>query len=805
MSMEPSPVSNPAPRPSRRADVVLVSQFFRPETGAGARRATALAEALRERYHIEVLTLEPGYPQSVRYERADWEPEDLASPFPICRRRAFRAHDTSLLRRALREVGMSLSLVSGLLARRPRIVIVSTPSMFLAPLAWLAARLLGAHFIWDLRDLTWRYAKESAPTSSRLRPMLDLLERFMVGLLRRADLVISATAGLTDVVREQGVLDARLMTVTNGVSKPFLDQFAGTIAAPGHARPRVTYVGLMGYNHGIGILVDVARALPEVDFLLVGDGPERPAIEARMLAEGCTNVSMRGYVTHSEELAQLYRDSDVLVNHTRGTPTLDRIVYPAKTFEYFATRRPVVYAGTGYAADLFREQQLAVVVPPDDAAAFAAGIRATLADVPAALGRSRRAREFVETRYCREDLMGGLANEVVRRFGGAKPAPGSGPRVAVVTTVHRWGDPRVFERETATWLEWGCEVHVFVPLTGTIAPRGWSEHPALHVHALPEPTGRAERMRLSLGLGGRVRREGWFDIVHFHDPELIPAMALLALRWPRTYFLYDIHEDLPLEVHSKEWIPAVLRPAVSVAVSAAWTGAAMLFEGFAPATEAIARRWPAARTRIVHNYPKSVFETPADEPGTIDPDRLLFVGALSEVRGIRAMLDAVRTVHARHPQVHLDLVGPIKDGALDAMVAAASAEGWCRHTAWLPPEQLAGFCRGAGIGLVPYLPIPDHLEALPTKIFEYMAMGIPILASDFPLWRDLVERSGCGRVATPSAAALAEAIEGLRADPEALARCAERGRESYRNGYRWESEQAQLRWHLERAMSGAKP
>ena len=376
------------------------------------------------------------------------------------------------------------------------------------------------------------------------------------------------------------------------------------------------------------------------------------------------------------------------------------------------------------------------------------------------------------------------------------------PRIAVVTTVHRWGDPRVFERETATYLEWGCEVHVFVPLTGSASTRGWSNHPALHIHPLPEPHGRLQRMRLSLGVAGPVWRAGPFDIVHFHDPELIPAMAFLALGSRRAYFLYDVHEDLPLEVQSKSWIPRALRPASVLAVSGRWKAASMMFEGFAPATEAIARRWPPARTRIVHNYPKSLFEPPQGDPVTVDPSRLLYVGGLTEVRGIRAMLESVRHARTRYPALKLDLVGPVVDASLAPEVERAVGEGWCRHTPWLPPEQLATFCLGSAVGLVPYLPIPDHLEALPTKIFEYMAMGIPILASDFPLWRDLIERSGIGRVADPTGPSFAAALEAMLAEPEQLARCAERGRAAYRGGYRWETEREQLRWHVDRAMTG---
>ncbi|MBI5169452.1 MAG: glycosyltransferase family 4 protein [Candidatus Eisenbacteria bacterium] len=415
-------MSGSAARASRD-ELVFVTQFFRPETGAGARRTAAMAEALHERFALSVHTLEPGYPEPSLYSREEWERGDRASAYPVHRGPAFRPHDTSLVRRALREIGMSASLVRGVLARRPRVLLVSTPSMFLAPLAWVAARSCGARFVWDLRDLTWRYARESAPTGGVTRTLLGALEGFMLWLLRRADLVIAATAGLADVIREQGVREDRLVTVTNGVAQSFLARFEGVAAAApkaAPARPRVTYVGLMGYNHGIGILLDVAREMPEADFVLVGDGPERPAIEARTKAEGIGNVSLRGYVTDADELARLQRESDVLVNHTRGTPTLDRIVYPAKTFEYFATGRPTVYAGAGYAADLFRARDLAIVVPPGDPAAFARGIRAVLADPAGAAERAARARAFVEMGYCREQLMAGLAGELARRFGSTR-------------------------------------------------------------------------------------------------------------------------------------------------------------------------------------------------------------------------------------------------------------------------------------------------------------------------------------------------------------------------------------------------
>lgn len=402
-------------------DVVFVTQFFPPETGAGARRAGAIADALLERCRTCIVTLEPGYPDAGLYAPDAARHADAARRATVVRRPAFPPHEASFLRRAVREVRMSADLLGAAREWRPRVLVASTPSMFLAPFAWWAARRAGARFAWDLRDLTWRYALESGRVNGPQRVLLRALEWAMLALLRRADLVIAATPGLATILRERGIRADRLVTVTNGVSRRFLDAFDPAPPPPSRPRPRVTYVGLMGYNHGVGVLLDMARELPGVDVHLVGDGPDRAAVEARARALGLANVTFHGYVTDFDRLAAHYRESDLLLAHTRATPTLDRIVLPAKTFEYLATGRPVVYAGAGDTADMLRSRGLARVVPPDDAAALAAAVREVLADPRAAAARAANARAFVAEEHCRERQMGALADLLIERFGIARP------------------------------------------------------------------------------------------------------------------------------------------------------------------------------------------------------------------------------------------------------------------------------------------------------------------------------------------------------------------------------------------------
>ena len=371
--------------------------------------------------------------------------------------------------------------------------------------------------------------------------------------------------------------------------------------------------------------------------------------------------------------------------------------------------------------------------------------------------------------------------------------------MAVVTTAHPWGDPRVFERELAACLEWGVETHVFVPLAQAPARTGWSADPRLVVHPLAVPAGRPGRLRLALGIWRQVLRHGPFALVHFHDPELVPAMALLAILRPDAYLLYDIHEDLPLQVASKDYLPAALRAPIARLTACMLRAAAGLFSGFAPATEAIARAWPAARTRVLHNYPKALFGQAQALGRPLDPHRVLYTGGLSRVRGTLVALAAVREARRSLPELRLELIGWIMDDETGAAIGAAVAEGWCAHIPRLGPEALLERAAGAGVGLVTLTPRPNYLEALPTKLFEYMAMGIPVLASDFPLWRRLVESSGCGRLTAPVPGAVARALVDLCSDPGQLRRHAQAGRDAYRERFRWEAEARNLRWHLRRA------
>jgi glycosyltransferase involved in cell wall biosynthesis len=342
---------------------------------------------------------------------------DRALPYEVTRAFRFHPHRGGLFVRALREHVMALGLTVRAALAPADIVLSSSPSMFLGPAALILARSKRARFVWDVRDVTWHYAKEVGGSSRIVALGLWALEIYMTFVLRRADLVIGATSGITGLLIKSGLTPERVFTVPNGVSRDVLG-VAHTAASNRlrSTRPKVVYAGLLGYNQGVGVLLDVAKALPEVDLILAGDGPERPLLEKKAQELRMANVSFKGFLGR-EDLLQLYAESGILLAKVRSTPTLNATSISSKLFEYMATGRPLVYAGKGLAVELLDEIGCALTVSPEDPEAIAAAIRRLLRDPNLMQTLGDRGRKFVQQNYQRDKLMEDLARELKERFG----------------------------------------------------------------------------------------------------------------------------------------------------------------------------------------------------------------------------------------------------------------------------------------------------------------------------------------------------------------------------------------------------
>jgi colanic acid biosynthesis glycosyl transferase WcaI len=397
--------------------ILLLSDFFPPETISGANRLESMARILSNDYDVYVATLKPSKPSPAHYTTLSLEHHDSQLPYNVRRTIAFHPSKGKFLLRALREHMMALVLGGHALSIPADIVVTSLPSMFLSPVGLVLAKIKRAKFVLDVRDITWNYAREVTNPSRMMKLGLWALEKYMILVVRQADLVAGVTPGITKLLVESGVSPEMAITVPNAISGDLL-----TIGSPANdripdqTRPKVTYAGTIGYNQDVGILLDVAYALPEVDFFFAGDGPELPLLKQKASKLGAQNVHFLGYLSR-EELLKVYAESDVLFAKVRSTPTLNATAVPTKLFEYMATGKPLVYAGKGLAAEFLEKIGCALTVASEDLEAITAAIQELLSDARLRDTLGGKGRDFVRRNYHRDELMEGLARELRTRFG----------------------------------------------------------------------------------------------------------------------------------------------------------------------------------------------------------------------------------------------------------------------------------------------------------------------------------------------------------------------------------------------------
>jgi len=358
------------------------------------------------------------------------------------------------------------------------------------------------------------------------------------------------------------------------------------------------------------------------------------------------------------------------------------------------------------------------------------------------------------------------------------------PEVVHLTSVHPPDEARIAARECRTLLDAGFSTALVA------ADIGRPPYPGLPTLLIRRPSGRLMRMLLSpwrvMMVGASLRAA----VYHLHDPELIPAGLVLKLLGKRV--VYDVHENLPKQVLGKRWLPRWLRPLAARAATLIERVADSFFDAIVVANETSLARFRNPRTVLVRNY-ADVREFARTIPETAYPDRqplIAYVGTISRERGLLQMVDAMAMV--QHRDAQLVLAGPMP-GDLNDVVA--QRRGWDRVVAagWHSRSAVQDLLARTRIGIAVLHPLPNYLDNYPSKLFEYMASGIPSIVSDFPLWREVIEEAACGVVVDPlDPQSIAAAIDELLADSESAEAAGQRGRMAVHKTLNWAVEGEKL-------------
>lgn len=345
-------------------------------------------------------------------------------------------------------------------------------------------------------------------------------------------------------------------------------------------------------------------------------------------------------------------------------------------------------------------------------------------------------------------------------------------KVAHLTTGHHPFDTRVFHKQCKSLAAVGYAVNLVVPHDKDVFVDG------VNITAITVAKNRFNRIVISPWRAFRVALRIDADVYHLHDPDLIPVG--LALKILKKVVIFDSHEDFPADILSKDWIPFGIRKWVSKIYTNLEKFAFSKFDAIITVHEQIYSRIVKyqPKTFIVKNFP--VIDL-AFHLVDQRQQKFIWLGMLCPLRGSSQLDEAVKL----QDNVILDVIGTVLDFVPSSENIILLGGFPQRKAMQMAAQYLAG--------LVTYLPEPNHIDALPNKLFEYMSLGVPLIASDFPKWREIVEDADCGILVNPnSPKEISDAMRWMLSNQEEAFRMGLRGRETVTRKYNWVTEEKTL-------------
>ena len=279
------------------------------------------------------------------------------------------------------------------------------------------------------------------------------------------------------------------------------------------------------------------------------------------------------------------------------------------------------------------------------------------------------------------------------------------------------------------------------------------------------------------------------DLYHIHDPELLPVAARLIKKGFKVIF--DSHEDFPKQLLSKPylapWKAKILSKFAEVYESLVLPKLTFLVA----ATPSIREKNSRFNSCVdINNYPL-LNELQSDLEVKASRNSISYVGGISTIRGICELLNAMELIH--DSRVVCKIAGRSPEKHIQRRLEACESKN-VEYLGQQTRVEVKSLLEESFAGIVTFLPVPNHIDAQPNKMFEYMSAGIPVIGSRFPLWQEIIEGNACGICVDPNnPKEIADAIIKLSNDSALVDRMGRNGREAVESKYNWDSEYTKLK------------